>query len=73
MFARSVPSRHEHDIHKDDDRVSVGSVEHGGNGNGFGSVGGHVPVESESESEDHDVGSFDRSNVRGSDPSSSRR
>ena len=35
--------------------------------------GGHAPVESGPESEDHDVGRFDRSNVRGSDPFSSRR
>ena len=73
MFVRSGASRHEHDIHKDYDQVSVSSVEHEGNGNGIGSFGGHVPVESGSESEDHDAGSFDRQNVRGSDPSSSRR
>ena len=72
MFAGPVASRHVHD--KDDDQVSVSSVEHEGNGNGIGSFGEHVPVGSRidmSESEDHDVGSFDESNVRGSDPSSS--
>ena len=46
MFVRSVASRHEHDMHKDDDQVSVSSAEHEGNENGIGSFGGHVPVES---------------------------